>query len=98
MQRPGRGGRPFEREKSRIKATATYCERPGCGKPISAVFPWPDPRCVTVGHIVPLAYGGDPLDPDNLRAECLACNTAEGARMTNAARSGKLDSYENGDW
>lgn len=95
--RRGRSGRPFEREKARIKATATHCER--CGKPISAVFEWPHPNCVTVGHIVQLEYGGLPYDPSNLRAECIKCNSGEGARMTNAKRADRdYTSYENGDW
>lgn len=28
----------------------------------------------TVDHIIPLAWGGDPRDPSNLRAACSHCN------------------------
>ena len=94
--RQGRGGRPYEREKARIKEYADQCER--CGKPISAEYTWPHPNSVTVGHIFPLDMGGDPLDPDNLRAECIACNMGEGARMSNDKRAGRTGSYENTNW
>jgi 5-methylcytosine-specific restriction endonuclease McrA len=90
----GRSGRAFLRHKKQIQDEATHCER--CGKPISSMYKWPDPRSVTVGHILPLEYGGDPDDRGNLRAECIACNTSEGARMTNN-RSDRI-SYENGNW
>ena len=40
------------------------------------------PRCKGkanhVDHIVPLAEGGDRLNPDNLRAACGPCNTGRG--------------------
>lgn len=40
------------------------------------------PRCTgtatTVDHIVPLIQGGARLDPANLRAACLRCNSGKG--------------------
>lgn len=98
--RRGRSGRPWERAKARIKADATNCGK--CGKSISAEYTWPHPRSVTVGHILPLDHGGESLDPDNLQAECIACNMSEGARMTNNKRGNKDHSngsgYANPNW
>lgn len=37
-------------------------------------------RCV-VDHRVPLALGGDPLDPRNLLFACTECNSAKGAEI-----------------
>ena len=34
-------------------------------------------------HVIPLTYGGDPFDPDNLRAACRSCNARGGAQITN---------------
>lgn len=90
----GRHGRAFTAHKRRIQDEATHCER--CGTPISGQYKWPDKRCVTIGHIVPLEYGGDPDDPNNLRAECIRCNMGEGARMTN--NRNHRTSYENRNW
>ncbi len=39
-----------------------------------------------VDHIVPLADGGAPYDPANLRAACKWCNSWLAAQRTNAAR------------
>jgi len=34
----------------------------------------------TVDHIVPLAHGGERLDPSNLVASCRTCNSSKGDR------------------
>lgn len=39
-----------------------------------------------VDHIVPLADGGAPYDPANLRAACKWCNSWAAAQRTNAMR------------
>lgn len=41
------------------------------------------PRCTRVAtavdHVIPLAHGGEPFDPLNLRAACAACNSGRRA-------------------
>jgi 5-methylcytosine-specific restriction endonuclease McrA len=34
-----------------------------------------------VDHIHPLAYGGAPYDPDNLRASCANCNSSRANKL-----------------
>lgn len=98
--RRGRAGRPWERAKAHIKATATHCAK--CGGILHPELKWPHPMSTSIGHQTPLAHGGDPLDLNNLAAEHLTCNVAEGARMTNRQRQGvpysQRTSYTNDDW
>jgi 5-methylcytosine-specific restriction endonuclease McrA len=95
--RRGRGGRPYERAKARIKELAEYCMK--CGKAISSDYRWPHPNSVTVGHIIPLALGGQPLDPDNLQPECIRCNSGEGTAISQQLHGKhKTASYINNEW
>lgn len=64
-----------------------YCWR-GCGTYLYADLEWPHPQSITLGHFVAIEDGGDPYDPDNHAAECIACNSGDGARRTNAKRRG----------
>lgn len=47
------------------------------------------PKCTTratvVDHVLPLSLGGDPFDPVNLRAACVACNS--GRRLGQPGRA-----------
>jgi 5-methylcytosine-specific restriction endonuclease McrA len=52
-----------------------------CGQPIDYNGPW------DLGEIIPRTYGGDPLDPTNVAAECQRCNRAAGAAITNQRRN-----------
>ena len=50
-----------------------------CGRPATEV-----------DHYRPLVRGGEPFDPDNLKASCLACNRARGNRMRRKPRVRRL--------
>lgn len=52
-----------------------------CGQVINRTDPW------DVGHIVDLALGGDPWDPNNQAPEHTGCNRAAGARLGNHLRT-----------
>ena len=43
-------------------------------------------------HVVPLAHGGDPFDPDNGRTLCKPCNGKRGTRAVIRSH------YVNGKW
>jgi 5-methylcytosine-specific restriction endonuclease McrA len=47
---------------------------------------WCGQVATTVDHVRPLAHGGARLDPGNLVAACLRCNSARGARTGRKAR------------
>lgn len=74
----GRRGRPWRRIRAQVLARDPWCTIRG-------------PRCTgkatTVDHIIPLSIRPDLAhDPSNLRGACVPCNSAGGARMTNARR------------
>ena len=95
--RRGRSGRPWERIKKQMQAEAEQCAK--CGKPISIEYQWPHENSVTIGHIIPLALGGDPLDPRNLQVECIRCNSGEGTEIAQRARGNPArQSYQNPHW
>lgn len=84
----GRTGRPWRRVRAQVIAASNgVCAicgvlgpRPDCPRCAgSGVTPhgFECPRCrPSVDHIVELSKGGDPLDPDNLRAaHTTPCNT-----------------------
>lgn len=58
------------------------------------------PRCTGVAtevdHIVPLALGGDRLDPDNLRASCKSCNSSRGTAMRNRKVAAEARAFREG--
>lgn len=43
----------------------------------------------TVDHVVELADGGAPFDPDNLVAACISCNVAKGNKARRARKYGR---------
>jgi 5-methylcytosine-specific restriction endonuclease McrA len=76
----GRKGRPWRRIRQEVLKRDPLCTIRG-------------PKCkgysTTVDHIVPLTV--DPSrahDLTNLRGACFSCNSAGGARITNARRNG----------
>ena len=77
MSTPRRRGRPWERTRRYVLQRDGYrCQIAG-------------PTCTRtatqVDHIVPLAAGGNELDPTNLRAACSTCNASRGGKV--AART-----------
>lgn len=50
-----------------------------CGKTIRRTLEYPDPRCLSVDHVVPLSEGGT-SDLANLQAAHLVCNLRKGAQ------------------
>lgn len=70
-----------------------------CGKPLYADAPRNHPNSITLGHLVALEDGGSLLDPNNHAAECMRCNYGDGARRTNAKRSGlERGTYRSNRW
>ena len=77
----GRRGRPWRRIQAQVLARDPWCTIQG-------------PRCTgrstTVDHIIPLSVAPHLAEVlSNLRGACLPCNSAGGARITNAKRRGR---------
>lgn len=74
---PGRGGHAWRKTRQAILAHDTTCWI--CGQP----------GADTVDHVIPLALGGAPLDPTNLRPAHHHCNSqrGDGTRGTNTQGS-----------
>lgn len=75
----GMRGRPWQRTRRHILERDNYrcqIQLPGCTI-----------LATEVDHIQPLARGGPPLDPANLRAACRHCNQARGTPTTTASRN-----------
>lgn len=51
-----------------------------CHKEIQAGAAWPDPKCSTVDHMLPILYGGDD-DFENARAAHWGCNRERGTQL-----------------
>jgi 5-methylcytosine-specific restriction endonuclease McrA len=68
----GRTGRPWRRVRARILADSQTCWL--CGHPIDLGLPVTHAMSATVDHVMPLAAGGDPLDPHTLRPAHRGCN------------------------
>ena len=86
--RRGRSGRPLEREKRRVYATETSCQK--CGQPVDMTLPYRDPITGKVnrmsksyGHGTELDAGGHPYQG---HLEHLSCNSSAGASYGNAKR------------
>ena len=87
----GRRTRQWVRIRRRVLVRdGMQCQR--CGVDLHDGAPSTDPLQATVGHVRPLALGGDPLDIDNLRAECRRCNVGDSSRIraAKAARGREL--------
>lgn len=83
----GRNTAAWRRIVQTLRLTATHCAR--CGEPLRHDLRFPHPLSTTGGHIIALEDGGAPEDPRNVQAEHLRCNSADGARRTNAKRRGE---------
>lgn len=78
-------GRRWARVKDPIRRASHGQPCPACGKPLNTFIRYRDPRTgvvnpsyVSVDKIVPLDKGGDPFDPNNLRAMHFGCNSSRG--------------------
>jgi 5-methylcytosine-specific restriction endonuclease McrA len=81
----GRTGRPWRRIRAQILTDSQTCWL--CGHPIDLTLPATDPMSATVDHVLPLAAGGDPLDPHNLRPAHRVCNGRKGKKIRNTKSS-----------
>ena len=85
MRHPACSGRAWQQLTHRLKQTLPpLCRR--CGQPINLALPPNHPQAWTAGHIVDLARGGHPTDPNNLAPEHRSCNSSAGARLGNRRR------------
>lgn len=74
-----RAGRPRRRAIAAVRASGAPCHI--CGLPIDLTLdPIRHPLASTVDELVPLRFGGDPLDPANIAHSHRTCNSARGAR------------------
>jgi 5-methylcytosine-specific restriction endonuclease McrA len=72
-----RAGRPRQRLTKLVRERETHCHL--CGLPVDPARTGTNhPLAPTVDELVPIAHGGDPLDPDNCRLACRVCNTTRG--------------------
>lgn len=71
--------------RARHQPTGPHCRI--CRQPINLNLPYrrPDgtiePNYRTIDHIIPLAYGGPPYDPDNLALAHLKCQRTQGGTI-----------------
>lgn len=82
VKRPDRDGThrlQFERAKKKIYATQTVCGI--CGKPVDFSLKYPHPLSPCIDHIVPVAKGGHPSDPDNLQLAHWTCNRQKSDKL-----------------
>ena len=80
--RPDQDGthRPaFQRAKKKIYATQTVCGI--CGKPVDFTLRYPHPMSACIDHIVPIAKGGHPSDPENLQLAHWTCNRQKSDKL-----------------
>ena len=68
----------YDKNRKRILAEGEVCAL--CGLPIDKKLRFPDPMSATVDHIVPVAKGGHPSDPQNLQIAHLICNQIKGSK------------------
>lgn len=60
-----------------------------CGKPIDYSLPPGHPMCYELDEVVPVALGGDPLDPRNVQPAHRICNERKGAGPANASEGAR---------
>lgn len=80
--RPDRDGvhrKQFDRAKKKIYATQTICGI--CGKPVDFTKKYPHPLSPCIDHIIPVAKGGHPSDPDNLQLAHWTCNRQKSDKL-----------------
>ena len=79
IARPDRDGvhrKQFDRAKKKIYATQTIC-----GKPVDFQKKYPHPMSPSIDHIIPVAKGGHPSDPDNLQLAHWTCNRQKSDKL-----------------
>ena len=82
IARPDRDGvhrKQFDRAKKKIYATQTICGI--CGKPVDFQKKYPHPMSPSIDHIIPVAKGGHPSDPDNLQLAHWICNRQKSYKL-----------------
>ena len=82
IARPDRDGvhrKQFDRAKKKIYATQTICGI--CGKPVDFQKKYPHPMSPSIDHIIPVAKGGHPSDPDNLQLAHWTCNRQKSDKL-----------------
>lgn len=80
--RPDRDGThrtAFERAKKKIYATQSVCGI--CGQPVDFSLKYPHPMSACIDHIIPVAKGGHPSDPDNLQLAHWMCNRQKSDKL-----------------
>ncbi len=72
--------RANDRRKGKEEALEHHGSRCGiCGDEIDLALRYPDPRCFTVDHVIPISAGGSDV-PENRQPSHLSCNLAKGNR------------------
>lgn len=69
----------FDRARKKIYATQTVCGI--CGKPVDFSKKYPHPLSPSVDHIIPVAKGGHPSDPENLQLAHWTCNRQKSDKL-----------------
>src|SRR5262249_55547089 len=75
----GRTGRPWRRLQAEVWAEETHCWI--CRRWVDQSLHHTDPMSRSVDHVIPLWFGGAPLDRSNCRLAHRRCNTVRGNRM-----------------
>jgi hypothetical protein len=70
-----RNGHRRRQLRARLLRTTTVCEV--CGHELDESLPAGHPMAAEVDERIPIAFGGDPLDPANVRLVHAQCNRAE---------------------
>ena len=76
----GKFKRPYLKNRRAVIASGDVCAI--CGRPIDKALRFPDPMSASVDHIIPIAKGGHPSDPQNLQLTHLICNQMKAAKVT----------------
>jgi 5-methylcytosine-specific restriction endonuclease McrA len=76
---PGRAGGRWRKVRAQVLAESSTCYL--CGMPVDKGLKYPQPMSASVDHVIPIAAGGDPLDPSGLRLTHLRCNLKKGSRV-----------------
>lgn len=76
----------YKRNRKAIIAAGDVCAI--CGRPIDKTLKFPDPMSASVDHIIPIAKGGHPSDPQNLQLTHLICNQMKYTKQVIEANKG----------
>jgi 5-methylcytosine-specific restriction endonuclease McrA len=80
----GRGSQAMRTLRAEVLRTATLCAI--CGEPLDRSPDAPRSRQPSVDHIIPTSMGGALLDPTNLRAAHIGCNSRHHLSLLKAVR------------